>query len=312
MYITNKTQGVYSMKKINIFLGITFVITWAMCFWLMGNGGYQNPYAQVVLVLCMMVPAIASIVTSIITGEKCKDLWIKPNFKKNKKYYLIAWFLPAILIVIGSLVYYLIFPSHCDLSMSTFIELTKSQMESIGQVVPSSEELKSLLIMQVIVGVLLVPILNFVTCLGEELGWRGYLLPSLKTTNSQLKATIKSGVIWGVWHAPMIAMGHNYGLDYFSAPWGGIVAMIIFCVIVGSFLSYITLKTKSCIPAVFSHGMINGFASFSAIFIAVPKVNPFLGPTVVGVIGGIGFIVTGIICLRKINIMDNEVEEISV
>ena len=208
--------------------------------------------------------------------------------------------------------YYLVFPSHFDLSMSTFIKLTQGQMVAMGQVAPSVEELRSLLIMQMIIAVLLAPILNFIACLGEELGWRGFLLPTLNEKYSYLKSTIKSGVIWGIWHAPMIAMGHNYGLGYFGAPWGGILAMIVFCVVVSAFLSYMTFKTKSCIPAVLSHGMINGFASFSTVFIAVPRVNPFIGPSPVGILGGVGFIVVGIIRLIKINKMDKEMEEISI
>ena len=138
----------------------------------MGNGGYQNPLAQIVLMVYMIIPAISAILTSFITKENIKDLWIKPNFKNNKKIYLIAWFLPAILIVLGAGVYYLVFPSHFDLSMSTFIKLTQDQMVAMGQVAPSVEELRSLLIMQMIIAVLLAPILNFIACLGEELGWR--------------------------------------------------------------------------------------------------------------------------------------------
>ena len=77
------------MKKVNIFLSITFVATWSIAFWLMGNGGYQNPLAQIVLMVCMIIPAISAILTSFITKENIKDLWIKPNFKNNKKIYLI-------------------------------------------------------------------------------------------------------------------------------------------------------------------------------------------------------------------------------
>ena len=29
------------------------------------------------------------------------------------------------------------------------------------------------------------------------------------------------GIVWGLWHAPIIAMGHNYGTDYLGAPWLG-------------------------------------------------------------------------------------------
>ena len=54
------------MKKVNIFLGINFIFTWGVAFWLMSNGGYQNPLAQIVLMVCMIIPAISAILTSFI------------------------------------------------------------------------------------------------------------------------------------------------------------------------------------------------------------------------------------------------------
>ena len=39
--------------------------------------------------------------------------------------------------------------------------------------------------------------------LGEELGWRGFLLPKLLTKFSPLAASVVLGVIWGVWHVPL-------------------------------------------------------------------------------------------------------------
>ena len=70
------------MKKVNIFIVITFLLTWIMTFGLMFNGGYQNPYARVIITGFMFMPAIGVIITTLITKEKIKELWIKPNFKK--------------------------------------------------------------------------------------------------------------------------------------------------------------------------------------------------------------------------------------
>ena len=38
--------------------------------------------------------------------------------------------------------------------------------------------------------------------LGEEPGWRGFLLPTLQRTRSALVSALIVGVIWAVWHAP--------------------------------------------------------------------------------------------------------------
>lgn len=296
------------MKKITMFLVITFVLTWGIAFGLMFNGGYGNTNATLIVAGCMFMPAIATIVTTLVTKEKFKDVWIKPNFKGNIKYYLIGWLAPVVLILFGAAVYFLIFPSHFDGSMSTMISATKEQLTSLGQAVPSDAQLKTLLIVQLVSSIFIAPVVNFIPCLGEELGWRGYLLPNLLEKNSPLKATLISGVIWGVWHAPMIAMGHNYGLAYIFAPWGGILAMVIFCVAVGSLLSYITIKSKSCIPATICHAMINGFSAVGVIFSATKNPNLFVGPAPIGIIGGIGFIIAGLLCLKLMTKTETKTE----
>ena len=286
------------MKKINIFLITTFVLTWFIAFGLMFNGGYQNPYATLIIVGCMFMPAIATIFTTLVSKEKFKDVWIKPNFKGNIKYYLIGWLSPVAAILLGTIVYFLIFPSQFDANMTTMINVAKSQSANLGQSIPSDAQLKTLLIVQLISSIFIAPIVNFIPCLGEELGWRGYLLPNLLEKYSPIKATLISGIIWGIWHAPMIAMGHNYGVGYIFAPWGGILAMTLFCVMVGSLLSYITIKCKSCIPAVIGHAMINGFSAIGVVFLAIEKPNPFIGPAPIGIVGGIGFIIAGALCLK--------------
>lgn len=285
------------MKKIFIFLAITFLATWTLAFVLMANGGYSNQLTTFILSLCMLVPAISVIITTLVTKEKFKDVWIKPNLKGNIKYYILAWFLPAILVVLGAILYYCIYPANFDANMTLMINTLKEQTANLGQVI-TDEQIKMTLYIQIITALLLAPVLNIITTMGEELGWRGYLLPNLCKKYSPFIATIVTGVIWGIWHAPLIAMGHNYGLGYKFAHWGGVLAMIVFCIFVGSFLSYITLKVKSSIPAAISHGMINGFASVSTLFLSVNNnANPFIGPLPVGIIGGSGFIITGVICL---------------
>lgn len=46
-----------------------------------------------------------------------------------------------------------------------------------------------------------------VVALGEELGWRGWLLPTLAARMTRLRATVAVAAIWGVWHAPILFSG---------------------------------------------------------------------------------------------------------
>ena len=77
--------------------------------------------------------------------------------------------------------------------------------------------------------------------------------------------------------------------------------MCVFCIVLGVFLSYVTLKTKSCIPAVLGHGAVNGIAAIG-IYFTKDGGNPFVGPAPTGIIGLIPFLMVAVIMairLRK-------------
>lgn len=277
------------MKRIGIFLGITFFLTWSLAFALMANGGLTSDYAILVLSVIMLLPAIGVVATRLITKEGFKNFGLKPNFKGNIRYYLAAWFGPALLIALGGLIYFLLFPSQFDPTMSQMAELYAAQ----GLDLPD-DGLLTIMISQVVLGIFLSPLLNIITTSGEEIGWRGYLLPKLMEIYSPRLAIVISGIIWGLWHAPVIAMGHNYGTGYPGAPWGGILAMICFCLVIGAFFSLLAIRTKSFLPASIAHGSLNGFAAI-AIWFTLGNPSPFIGPSPTGIIGGIGLIVVGIL-----------------
>ena len=75
---------------------------------------------------------------------------------------------------------------------------------------------------------------------GEELGWRGFLLPRLLPLG-QWRAIVLSGAIWGFWHAPVILHGHNYP----TQPVLGVFMMLIFCALVGAIFSWLYLRALS-------------------------------------------------------------------
>lgn len=278
------------MKRIAIFLGLTFSLSWTLAFILMANGGLANPYWIIALSAMMLIPALSVVATRLITKEGFKNFGLKPHLKGNILIYLIAWFGPALLILLGALVYFLIFPNYFDPSMSQIAQVYEAQGVALVE-----GSLTSIFIIQFVMGLFLSPLLNIITCSGEEIGWRGYLLPKLMDHYSPRLSIVISGFIWGLWHGPIIAMGYNYGLDYPFFPWAGILAMIVFSIFVGSFFSYLTIRTKSFWPAAMAHGSLNGFAGIS-VFFTSGNPSPFIGPLPLGLIGGIGFLVVGALC----------------
>ena len=147
---------------------------------------------------------------------------------------------------------------------------------------------------------------NHILAFGEEVGWRGYLLPLLCSKFGIVNGIIIDGVLWGVVHAPLVSFGVNYAGDYVGAPWTGILMMIVFATSVGVFLSYLTIKTKSIIPACISHGVINALRE-APLFICVSNYNALLGPKPSGIIGMSGFLTMGIILMLCIKSKDKSI-----
>jgi membrane protease YdiL (CAAX protease family) len=117
------------------------------------------------------------------------------------------------------------------------------------------------LVLLQLLAVLLAPVLNAVFAFGEELGWRGYLLPRLLPLG-QWPALLVSGVIWGLWHAPVILLGYNYP----AHPVPGVLMMVGLCVILGILFGWTRLATGSIWPAVIAHGALNGSAATTLLF----------------------------------------------
>ena len=294
------------MKRIITYLALTFAVTYALEILVviplatgtgMGSGLAAPPVAvQLIISSMMFIPALCVLLTRLITKEGFKNSMIKPRrFRRTFKYYLIAWFGPAVLTVIGSAVYFLIFPSDFDPTMSAAALMIQESTAAQGGAAIPEDLMQTMLWAQLGVGVLLSPILNCLTCFGEEWGWRGYLVPKMHEKLSFIPTVLTTGVIWGLWHAPLTVIGHNYGVGYPGWPFLGIFAMCIFCTVVGTLFSYLTIKAESCLPAVIGHGALNGFVSAAALFSATGG-NPFIGPMPIGIIGGIGFIVAAIAC----------------
>ena len=283
-------------KRIIVFLVLVFAITFGIEFGviypLVEQYGYgTNATVTLAVAGVMFIPALCVVLTRLITGEGFRNSWIHPHFKGNIKYYLFAWLAPSVLSTIGAVVYYLCFPEQFDPNSGYIV---KTMAEIGGELPANMPPLKVLIIGQTITAVLFGPILNFITCFGEEWGWRGYLLPKMATKIPRIPMLLITGTIWGLWHAPIIALGHNYGTDYWGYPVVGIAMMCVFCIALGTIFSYLCIKTQSCIPGVIAHGAINSFAG-AGLFFAATNDNAILGPTPAGLIGGIGLIVTAII-----------------
>ena len=109
------------------------------------------------------------------------------------------------------------------------------------------------------------PFLGLIVTFGEEYGWRGYLQSEL-TRLGRIRGTFLVGVIWGIWHWPVIWMGYNYP----EQPVLGSIAMVVFCILLAYFLAYAVFKSKGIWSATYLHALNNQALSFYALTLVMP------------------------------------------
>jgi uncharacterized protein len=244
-------------NRTTLFLILTFVISYLLAgIYKLNGGGYNNSIGFMIFgVIYMILPTISVIIIKkFIHHEKLKtDLLI--SFKINK-WFFVAWLLIPV-IMFFSLGISLLFPDVIySQEMSGMLKrfatiLTPAQIEHMKNslVTLPINPIWLILIQGMIAGVTI----NAIVALGEELGWRGFLLKEFKEMNF-FKAAITIGFIWSIWHAPLILMGYNYP----QHPQIGVFMMIIFCILLTPLFLYITIKSKSVIAAAILHGTMNG------------------------------------------------------
>jgi membrane protease YdiL (CAAX protease family) len=92
------------------------------------------------------------------------------------------------------------------------------------------------------------------TATGEELGWRGYLVPALARNLSLGRVAVVSGLIWALWHVPLIAFaGYNAGTNTAYA----VLCFTISVVATSLLMAWLRLRSESVWPAALLHASHN-------------------------------------------------------
>lgn len=130
---------------------------------------------------------------------------------------------------------------------------------------------------------------NLPFMLGEELGWRGYLYQRLERWCG-LHRVLFTGAVWGVWHAPLIAMGHNYP----GHPVLGIGMMMVFCTALALLFDWSRWRVGSVWGPCILHGLVNGTAGGAVLF--AWGGHPLVG-SIAGLSGALAALVLGAIVL---------------
>lgn len=279
-------------KSLLWFLILAFSLAWILFLLPLAFGAPGSLQRQTMITICwaaaMWAPGVAAlIVTRLVLKMPIRQLGL--GRLGEKRVYLWAWLTPIVLSLITGLLSWLFQPDKLDLSFAVIRETMASAPG--GTAVPPALVVAA----QIAGAITLAPLINTLFALGEELGWRGFLLPLL-LPQGQPRAILISGLIWGIWHAPAILQGHNYP----SQPVLGVLMMIVFTVLFGAFLSWLYLRTGSPWAPALGHGTVNAVAGLPIIF--MPGVNITYTATLASPVGWIslGLLVILLIWRRRL------------
>lgn len=272
-------------KGLFAYLAITFGLTYVIEGGLILAGFRMTDipplYGQLVIAGMMWVPTVATLITiKFITHEGFGIT----NFRIGswKPYLTSALLVPACFIVIYGLTW-LLGLGQPDWQLTDFYGLMLSTGADPAALPPPAQILLTVFLASLVVG----PTINGIFGFGEEFGWRGYLLPKLMPLG-KVKAYILVGVIWGLWHAPLVLIGFNYP----GYPILGVIWMAGMTTTLGIYINELTLRYRSSILAGWIHGAFNGQA-YGIWRLLFPTVNPLLGG-LTGLVGMLVWLVIGL------------------
>lgn len=218
---------------------------------------YHSPLGTGLAAICMLFPLIATITLQLMAHEKpLRNIGV--SWKVNR-WWFIGWLLMPLLAIItvgaSSLMPGAEFSTNTDLLQAQVYAM--NEMEGDVAITPTL-----LIVISLLSGLFAGATINAIFAFGEESGWRGYLLSQFKGQHFSKSALI-IGAIWGVWHSPIILLGHNYP----EHPVAGVFMMVLFCMAFALLIQYFRIKSGSVIVAAIMHGTFNAVAGLNILLI---------------------------------------------
>jgi len=279
----NNQTDTLRIKPLLLFMALTFGATWAVEIPLISNGMRFDSLTNMSgpalwLMAVMWIPGLSALmITTFVEKKNFAALRDSLRLRLGKSlgaYFLTILLVPALFAGMYLLSWALGFGDFAPQIPGA--DTDETNLESVLQI---------MLPMSIVLG----PFINLFFGLGEEIGWRGFMLPRLMPLGKPVAYSLL-GILWGIWHAPLIMAGFNYP----GYPVGGIIMMCVLCFAFGLFLNEMTLHYDSSILAGFIHGAVNaqGYGVWALLF---PDIHPLLGGSV-GLTGVVVWLITGVLC----------------
>lgn len=231
-------------KPIAIFLSITLALSSIFYFLIIDAGTLSAGNGLYVLGL-MWCPGIAGIITMLLLKRNLKKLGWKWG---KSKYQLQSYLIPLLYALIAYVIIWTFGLGKLN------IDGLKTQVyDNLG-----FEEINSILAF--VISIMFVGIVGIIpsalSALGEEIGWRGFLVPALFKSQGFTKTSLITGFIWGIWHLPILLFA-NYNSG--TSAWYAIACFMVMVISISFIYTWFRMKSGSLWTAVLLHASHNLF-----------------------------------------------------
>jgi len=269
-------------KKVLQFIFLTFLISWsvALAAYLL-HVTYPSILFFVIIAVCYMpAPAYATLILQKLVYRRSLQPYGFTLKNISLRWLLITtvgfvWFIVlgtfVVIAVLGNVFGVALF-GRIDFSEAAVLhQVTIFTHGAFGDL-PQHSPIPpvAIFLLSLVQGVIAGFTINLPFTFGEELGWRGLLLRETQTSGF-LRSNLFIGVVWGLWHAPIIVQGHNYP----GHPVAGIFMMTLFTTTLSFPMAYCRFKSRSILGPSALHGMINPLGVLTVFFVV--GANPLFG-----------------------------------
>lgn len=231
--MANLDQTAHARRKLRLFLALTVVLV-GLSYIPVIRAGTLEALGGMAVYLVMWAPGVAAMLTQLITERRLSGLgW---RFRTWPLLGL-ALILPAIY---GAAVYLPVWAS----GLAGFDPAGWSK--TAGGIAPLAA-----LGMLLTIGVLI----SLTSALGEEIGWRGLLVPELAKLGSFKYVAIVSGLIWTFYHVPLIVFADYRGVG--TPVWYSLLCFFPMVIATATVMAWLRLKSDSLWPPALLHASHN-------------------------------------------------------
>ena len=235
------TEASTAARRIAVYLAVTVALSSVFWFLIIREGHLAAKGGAYVFGL-MWCPGVAALVASLATGRPLREIgWRWPRWR----FLGLAWAIPLAYAAVA-------YGATWALGLGgvpnpAFVSWISTRYGSTG---PAA--VAAYLLVLATVGVLV----SCVSGLGEEIGWRGFLVPELARTMPFHRVALLSGAIWSVWHYPILLFAdYNAG----TPAWFGLLCFTVMVVGIAFVFAWIRIESGSVWPAALLHGSHNLF-----------------------------------------------------